>query len=61
MRERAEASLRVASLVVNHEPVLARTLGFDDIDDRTLKVRLHVPHNTLVDLERVLARLLVKY
>ena len=57
VRERAEELLRAASLVANHKSELARAFDLEYLDDRP-EPRLHVPHNTLVDLERVLARLL---
>ena len=55
--ERAEELLRATHLVANHDTALARALDFKDLDHWPVPL-LHAPHNTLVDLERVLARLL---
>ena len=55
--ESAEELLRAAHLVANHDAALARALDFEDLDDWAVTL-LHAPHNVLVDVERVLARLL---
>ena len=55
--ESAEELLRAAHLVANHDAALARALDLEDLDDWAVTL-LHAPHNVLVDVERVLARLL---
>ena len=60
IRESTEEFLRAARLVTNHKPALARALDLEHLHDRT-EALLDIPHNTLVDLERVLARLLQKH
>ena len=60
VRERAEELLRAAHLVADDDTALARALDFENLDDWPVPL-LHAPHNALVDLERVLARLLQKH
>lgn len=52
--ERAEELLRAVHLVTDDHPALARALDFEDLNDRS-ETLLDIPHNALVDLERVLA------
>ena len=57
VRESAEELLRAAHLVADNHTTFAASLDLKDFDNRTITA-LDSTHHTLVDLERIRARLL---
>lgn len=55
--ESAEELACTAHLVANHKPVLAATFDLEDLDNGTIPL-LDVPHDILVDLQRIRTGLL---
>ena len=60
VRERAAELLGAAHLVADDDAALARALDLEHLDDGPVAL-LDGPHHALVDLERVLARLLQEH